>query len=502
MHLNKDGSLNLFISIALALFMLILVSLPGFAGTSTDTSPSISGTYTPTIYTDISPSGDQNDPSIPTQTPEIISTSTPSSPTPTLLTTFTGTISDTLTPLPTNTSSPTVTPTPFITPTESSGLQSTTITYFPFLSMEIFVPPSPPETVLYCDNLSQSIVIPDNNPNGVNDDISISDGRLLVNLSLYLDISHSWVGDLVVTLTNQNTGDTITVLDRPGNPSGSCSNDNIITILDDGAAQPADKKCADSPKAISGIYLPSEALSVFSGSGVSGTWRLNVSDRYPNDTGSLNHWCLETLLANPMPPPTPTPTPVNLPSSAYVNGMSGQKQQLRLDCESRSAVDWAKHFGFNIDEFDFLNHLPSSDDPEAGFVGNPDGEWGNIPPADYGVHAPPVAALLRNYGATASSFRSLQWDDVRAEIASGNPAIVWIIGDDTSNLVNGIPHFYTPLSTGNTTIVAPYEHTVVVVGYSPDSVTVLNGSRFVDIRLDQFLDSWSVLQFMAVLARP
>ena len=103
-------------------------------------------------------------------------------------------------------------------------------------------------------------------------------------------------------------------------------------------------------------------------------------------------------MSDTMPAPTPAPTPVSLPSSAYIDGMSGQDQFYKLDCESRSAVDWARHFGKNIDELDFLNHLPKSDDPETGFVGNPNGIWGNIPPNDYGVHAPPVANLLKEYG--------------------------------------------------------------------------------------------------------
>jgi subtilisin-like proprotein convertase family protein len=327
---------------------------------------------------------------------------------------------------------------------------------------------------------------------------------MLVNLSLYLNISHTRVADLVVTLTNQNTGEKITVLDRPGIPNSQygCSNNNIIAILDDAAAQPAEDKCAAYPAAISGIFLPNEALSSFSGRSVSGAWTLNVSDRSPNDTGRLNHWCLKSSLSQSMPPPTSTPTPVSLPSSAYVNGMSGQDQQLNLDCESRSAVDWAKHYGFNIDEIDFLNHLPGSDDPEVGFVGNPNGNWGNIPPDDYGVHARPVSLQLQEYGVTASSYRYLQWDDLRAEIADGSPVIVWIIGGSSFNLVNGIPYMYTAASTGDTTIVAPWEHTVILIGYTPTTVTVLNGSKFVEVPLDQFLDSWSVLQFMGVTARP
>ena len=472
MHVQRHTSLNLFYSVAIAFLLVFLVSLPGLAGISTESPPVPSGTYTPTIFPVLSQ-------------PENIFTSSP-------ISTTLG--ADTIVITDTQISTPTYTPTETLTPHLHQ------FSYFPYLANELFI--LPPETVLFCDSLSDSISIPDNDANGVNDDIAITDGRVLVRVNLYLDISHSWVGDLVVSLTHLNTGESRIALNRPGSPPLGCGNNDVVAILDDGAAQPADDKCASYPHAISGIYLPSQELRTFSGGSISGTWRLNVSDQYQNDTGALNHWCLEAKLADSMPAPTPTPTPVSLPSEAYVNGMSGQDQQLELDCESRSAADWAKHFGFNLDEIDFLNHLLGSDDPEVGFVGNPDGTQGNIPPNDYGVHAPPVASLLRNYGLAANSFRSLQWNDLRAEIASGNPTIVWIIGGVNYNLVNGTPHYYTAASTGKTTIVAPWEHTVILVGYTSDTVTVLNGSRFITLSLNQFLDSWSVLDFMAVLARP
>ena len=416
-------------------------------------------------------------------------------------------LTDTLTPTFTQSVTATITPTPYPTPTNTPF--PTQFSYLPYLYRDHFIPtntptptPPPPETVLFCDDISQPISIPDNYDNGVNNDISISDGRVLVSVRLYLDISHTFVGDLVVTLSNLNAGRTITAINRPGDPPYGCSNSDIVSILDSSAIRPANNICASYPHAISGIYLPNESLDIFTGQIAAGTWRLNVSDHYINDTGSLNHWCLETHLSDSMPAPTPTPTQVYLPPSAYIYGMSGQDQQLKLDCESRSAVDWAKHFGVNIDEIDFLNHLPKSDDPDAGFVGDPNGTWGNIPPNDYGVHASPVAGLLGNYGLTASSFKSLSWDDLRVEIASGHPVIVWIIGDNFRNLVYGTPHYYTAASSGNTTVVAPFEHTVILVGYTSSSVTVLNGSRFMDIELSQFLDSWSALDFMAVLARP
>ena len=524
MHWSKEGSINLFVSVVFATFLLILASLSSFAVASTNSYSTLIGSVTPTTSTGRLDDKDLGNLPLTTQTAEISFTATPS---PTMMQSNNNILTNTVTPTNNWISSPTFTPTPFST--QSDGIISVAklFSYFPFQSNEIFVPtptpiptytrtptvtptstPTPtspaPVNILYCDDNTSPINIPDDDINGINDEISISDNRLVVDVSPYINISHSWVGDLVVTLTNQNTGESVTLVDRPGVPNSAngCSNNDIIAILNDGAAQSIENKCAFAPRAISGIYLPNQALNTFSGNSVTGIWKLNVSDRYPSDIGTLNHWCLQARISDVMPSPTPTPTPANLPSSAYVFGMSGQDQQLPLDCESRSAVDWAKHYGFTIDEFQFLYALPVSDDPEAGFVGNPDGVWGNIPPNDYGVHALPISLQLQEYGVPATSYRSFRWDDLRAEIASGNPAIVWIIGGSSYSLVNGIPYFYTASSTGNTTIVAPYEHTVILVGYSPTDVTVLNGSRLIDVPLDQFLDSWSVLQFQAVLARP
>ena len=475
------------------LLALFLVSLPALA-------------KSPGIYT---PTGDFN------HNVELTSTNMETSPPGVYSSTASPQNTSTIILTPTQTTTRTDVPTSSIYPsplpknTESVILLSDQFSYLPNLLKDFFIPtytptptPPPPETALFCDSLNKPLYIPDNYGPGVSDDIIILDERLLVNMRLYLDIDHTYVGDLVVTLSNLGTQYTATAINRPGPTEYHCSYNNIITILGDTAAQQVDDKCASYPEAISGIYLPSQSFSVFTGQSVNGTWRLNVSDHYVNDTGALNHWCLEATIASSMPIPTPSPTPVNLPPNAYVAGMTGQDQQLDLDCESRSAVDWAKHYGFNLNEIHFLNHLPRSDDPKVGFVGDPDGTWGNIPPNDYGVHAPPVAGLLRDYGLSAIAFKSLRWDDLRSQIASGNPVIVWIIGDDSLNIVNGTPHYYTASSTGDLTIVAPYEHTVILIGYSPSDVTILNGSHFMDIPTIQFLDSWSALDFMAVINPP
>ncbi|MBN2146358.1 MAG: C39 family peptidase [Anaerolineales bacterium] len=418
----------------------------------------------------------------------------------------TPTCTETDTPIPTDTATPTPTETP--TPTSSFF----PLSYLPFVRKAQEPTPTPtptltptsrpPETLLFCR--APRIDIPDNDPAGLSDVLYISDPRLVLQVSLYVDIHHTWIGDVIVTLQHQDTGKTITAVDRPGVPdqSNGCEYNNMIVIFDDLAAQPAENKCAASPAGVSGVYLPEQPLSVFAGDPITGTWSINVSDNYKADTGSLRQWCIEVTLADTRPEPTPTPTPIELPDSASISGMSGEDQHRPLDCESRSAVDWAAHWDYQIPELQFFANLPESDDPDRGFVGDVWGTWGQVPPDDYGVHAAPIASLLRDYGLEAYAYRSLSYDTLRAEIAAGRPVIVWIIGDADHNIKNGIPEYYTADSTGRTTVVAAYEHTMIILGYTPHSVTALNGEQIKTFSLNHFLDSWSALRFMAVLAIP
>jgi uncharacterized protein YvpB/subtilisin-like proprotein convertase family protein len=395
--------------------------------------------------------------------------------------------------------SATIVPTETITPTVEPSLTPNPPVFLPFVLKLTPAPYVPTVKVLYCSNPG-SLAIPDNNSTGVADTIQIDDLRKIGDLDISLDIVHPWVGDLIVSLTHQETGKAVTLIDRPGLPASSqgCGNPNIHTILDDEISEPVENKCAASPAAISGIYIPEQPLSSFNRDSIKGNWTLNVSDNFNNDTGSLQEWCLIASISENPEPPTPTPPPPDLPSRAKIGAINGQSQALPLDCESRSAVDWAGYFGNNINELKFYNNLPHSNNPDIGFVGNVYGIWGQIPPNDYGVHAEPVAALLRSYGLEAYAHRPLSWTDLRAEIAAGRPVMVWIVG---SPLKNGIPEYYTP-SDGLSTIVARYEHTVVVTGYTENNVSYLNGGTIYSLSMQAFLDSWSVLGNMAITARP
>jgi uncharacterized protein YvpB len=206
----------------------------------------------------------------------------------------------------------------------------------------------------------------------------------------------------------------------------------------------------------------------------------------------------ETSTSTPTQTPTETATQSVdfLPSEAYIQDIVGHAQWYSLDCEARSAVDLAGYFGIWIDEADFLDKLPRSDDPDEGFVGWFEDDQGQIPPNSYGVHAGPIARLLRNYGLNAYAHNFLTITDIEKEIAAGRPVMVWVIG----SVEPGYPMAYTS-SSGHLTTVAYYEHTVLVIGYDLQYVYILDptGNLLYARTWEQFLDSWRVLNYMAVI---
>lgn len=74
---------------------------------------------------------------------------------------------------------------------------------------------------------------------------------------------------------------------------------------------------------------------------------------------------------------------------------------------------------------------------------------------------------------------------------------MWVI----DSIANGIPVYYLP-EDGLWTIVARYEHTVIITGYSPTSVSYLNGDTIYTKSVEEFLDSWSALENMAIVTYP
>ncbi len=216
----------------------------------------------------------------------------------------------------------------------------------------------------------------------------------------------------------------------------------------------------------------------------------------PTDTPTPTSTFTPTFTPSPTETPLPTvPPPEGLPSEAYITDITGYPQFANLDCESRTAVDFAAYFGISISETDFINQLPSSDNPNEGFVGSIYDEKGQIPPASYGVYAGPVAALLRAYGLNAWDQYWMNFDTIQSEVANGRPVMVWVIG----NVWPGSGSSTYVAASGASVTVANWEHTVMVIGYDPQYVTILDGNLIYQRDIGTFLSSWSILGNMGIL---
>jgi subtilisin-like proprotein convertase family protein len=138
--------------------------------------------------------------------------------------------------------------------------------------------------------------IPDFDVNGLSDSIAIADnGSLVGDINVELFVNHSWQGDLIVTLTHEDTGTSAVIMDRNGFPdlAFGCGEDNFVgAILDDEGTASIEAQCApdlSSPPS----YTPfGDALSAFDGEDQGGTWTLNISDNAEFDTGTLVSWSM------------------------------------------------------------------------------------------------------------------------------------------------------------------------------------------------------------------
>lgn len=109
---------------------------------------------------------------------------------------------------------------------------------------------------------SPALSIPDNDEDGVSDTMSLSDEGSVKGLKVTVDITHTYSGDLVVTLVNG-------------------SNRQVLASREGGSTDDLKKTFT---------------LTSFNGAPVAGKWVLEVTDRARADTGTLNSWSLEIEL--------------------------------------------------------------------------------------------------------------------------------------------------------------------------------------------------------------
>jgi subtilisin-like proprotein convertase family protein len=116
---------------------------------------------------------------------------------------------------------------------------------------------------------SPSLAIPDNDPAGISNNIDIITTGAISNISVWVDITHTWIGDLRVILAAPS-GSEVLLHDRSGR-----SQDNLIkTYSEENLA----------------------AIKTLLGQSAQGTWTLKIIDLAGRDIGKLNRWGLQLSL--------------------------------------------------------------------------------------------------------------------------------------------------------------------------------------------------------------
>mgnify|MGYP001035325943 FL=1 len=122
--------------------------------------------------------------------------------------------------------------------------------------------------------------------------LTVADLGTISSLNVNVDITHSYISDLVVALYHPDQTTYAILWGR------ECDSEDgfDVTFDDEGSSI----SCANPTV---GTYVPYEALSVFDGMATAGDWELVIIDGYNGDLGNLNDWsiefCTESSLSTP-----------------------------------------------------------------------------------------------------------------------------------------------------------------------------------------------------------
>lgn len=114
--------------------------------------------------------------------------------------------------------------------------------------------------------------------------VTVTETTAITDIRVSADVTHSYIGDLIMQLQAPNGGGFANIWARSCNTAQF--QDIDITFKD---GEPA-ILCA-SPT--TGTYAPASSMGGFTGNNPSGTWNLVFVDFYNGDTGVVNEWSLE-----------------------------------------------------------------------------------------------------------------------------------------------------------------------------------------------------------------
>jgi subtilisin-like proprotein convertase family protein len=142
--------------------------------------------------------------------------------------------------------------------------------------------------------------IPDNNTAGVDITLVVpaSETRQIMSFdSVSLtNFTHTWMGDIIMTLTHVDTGTSVTLMNQEVTSGNSTDLRGDYLIADGAAAWPTTGGTTIAP---AGTYGTDGSLAAFVGEDLAGTWVINVSDRAGQDLGSISAFGLNVTVPTP-----------------------------------------------------------------------------------------------------------------------------------------------------------------------------------------------------------
>ena len=133
-------------------------------------------------------------------------------------------------------------------------------------------PPPPASETIFDSNSSPNLAIPDHNPIGIIDSITVETSGTLTAISINVDLTHTYIGDLIIGLISP-TGTEVILHNRSG-----ASTIDLKTMFD---------------------QTINAGLNSLLGTPIQGDWQLVVKDMAAQDIGTLNSWDLKLQFKAP-----------------------------------------------------------------------------------------------------------------------------------------------------------------------------------------------------------
>lgn len=183
--------------------------------------------------------------------------------------------------------------------------------------------------------------------------------------------------------------------------------------------------------------------------------------------------------------------------TVMIHGFPSVAQWYNLSCEYAAAAAVTLYWGNLVSQRDFIREIPVNPNPHIGFRGDINGSHGGI--VDYGIYVEPLAKVVEEHGYDATVFYGNDVKRLKANIAAGNPAVVWL----TTGRYESRPAYWREYE-GESFKLVPYEHAIVAYGYDSEgiySMDVGSGS-FVYTDWESFLRRWHYFDGMTLIIRP